>query len=74
MECQEVNTRENIKVQQKGANKSLKVFQYTNSKGKKVQIRKDNARLYKDGGSQGEHFNAGEAGKKLDQHHNVIKN
>ncbi len=56
-------------VREKGTGKLLKVYEYTNSSGKKVLIRGDNARIYKDGGIQGAHFNAGEKGSKLKQHH-----
>lgn len=48
----------------------MKQYEYTNSKGEKVQVRKDNPKTYSDGGTQGNHYNAGQAGKKLDQHHN----
>ena len=56
--------------QWKGTGKPLKQNEYTNSKGEKVQVRKDNPKTYPDGGTQGNHYNAGQAGKKLDQHHN----
>jgi len=50
-------------------------YQYTNSKGEKVSIRKDNATKYGDGGKgdQGDHYNAGETGKKLDQRKHSAK-
>ena len=51
--------------------RKLREYQYTNSKGEKVSIRKDNATKYPEGGKgdQGDHYNAGETGRKLDQHH-----
>ncbi len=48
----------------------MKQYEYTNSKGEKVQVRKDNPKTYPDGGTQGNHYNAEQTGKKLDQHHN----
>ena len=56
-------------VYEKGTGKPLKVYEYTNIDGEKIQIRQDNPRSYKDGGSQGSHFNAGEAGSGLKQHY-----
>ncbi|UGU17912.1 DUF6443 domain-containing protein [Sinomicrobium kalidii] len=56
-------------VREKGTGKLLKVYEYTNSSGKKILIRGDNAKIYKDGGIQGRHFNAGQKGGKLKQHH-----
>ncbi|MCX2682135.1 hypothetical protein OOZ15_19470 [Galbibacter sp. EGI 63066] len=56
-------------VREKGTGKLLKVYEYTNSSGKKILIRGDNAKIYKDGGIQGRHFNAGQKGTKLKQHH-----
>lgn len=40
-----------------------------NLKGDKIQIRQDKAKMYKDGGEQSPHYNAGEKGEKLKQHH-----
>ena len=57
-------------VREKGIGKPLKQTEYTNSQGQRVQIRKDNPKTYPDGGTQGKHYNAGEAGEKLKQHHN----
>ena len=56
----------------KPTGKKLREYQYTNSKGKKISIRKDNATEYHEGGTgdQGEHYNAGNTGGKLKQHHN----
>ena len=56
-------------VPEKGTSKNLKQYEFTNSKGEKVQIRKDNPRTYNDGGKQGKHYNAGDKGQKLKQHH-----
>lgn len=47
----------------------LKTYDYLNSKGEKVTIRKDNPTTYPDGGSQGKHYNAGKTDEKLKQHH-----
>jgi len=57
----------------KNTGKPLRTYEYTNSKGKKIVIRKDNPVTYPDGGQQGEHYNAGnpaENNGKLKQHHN----
>ena len=54
----------------KNTGKPLRVYDYKNSKGENISIRKDNPVKYKDGGKQGTHYNAGETGKKLNQHHN----
>lgn len=52
-------------------NKNVKLYQFTNSKGEKINIRQDKAVKYdKDGGSQSKHFNAGLEDEKLKQHHN----
>ena len=52
-------------------NKNVKLYQFTNSKGEKVNIRQDKAVKYdKDGGNQSRHFNAGLEDEKLKQHHN----
>jgi RHS repeat-associated protein len=61
-----------VKVKENGTNTNLREHQYTNSKGEKVSIRKDNAKKYGDGGKgdQGNHYNAGKTGRKLKQHHN----
>ncbi|WP_430968324.1 HNH/endonuclease VII fold putative polymorphic toxin [Spongiimicrobium sp. 2-473A-2-J] len=58
----------------KNTGQNLKTYEFTNSKGEKVQIRKDNPRTFPDGGKQGPHFNAGKAGQKLKQHHNFDNN
>ncbi|NDW17918.1 hypothetical protein D0T53_03170 [Dysgonomonas sp. 216] len=60
-------------VRDKNTGKPLKQYEYTNSKGEKVLIRKDNPVKYPDGGSQGKHYNAGKIEEKTDklkQHHN----
>ena len=56
-------------VRDKNSGKPLKTYDFTNSKGKKITIRKDNPVTYPDGGKQGPHFNAGSSGGKLKQHH-----
>jgi RHS repeat-associated protein len=55
----------------KPTGKKLREYQYTNSKGEKVSIRKDNKTTYPEGGQgdQGDHYNAGKTGEKLKQHH-----
>ncbi len=55
--------------------KNVKQYEYTNSKGEKVTIRQDKPEKYNDGGQgdQPPHFNAGESGKKLKQHHNYLE-
>lgn len=40
-------------------NDNVKLNEFTNSKGEKVLIRQDKPALYKDGGMQPAHFNAG---------------
>jgi hypothetical protein len=59
----------------KPTGKKLREYQYTNSKGEKVSIRKDNKTTYSEGGvgDQGDHYNAGQTGGKLKQHHNYGK-
>lgn len=60
-------------VPDKNTGKPLQQYEYTNSKGEKVVIRKDNPVTYPDGGQQGTHYNAGkpkEEAEKLKQHHN----
>lgn len=57
-------------VPDKNTGKPLKLFEFTNSFGDKVVMRRDNTRVYSDGYRQGPHFNAGPAGAKLKQHHN----
>lgn len=54
----------------KNTGKPLKTYDFKNSKGENVTIRKDNPTTYPDGGKQGPHYNAGETDKKLKQHHN----
>ncbi len=49
--------------------KNVKQFEYTNSQGQKKSIRQDKAVQYKDGGSQGTHYNSGNSGQKLEKHH-----
>jgi HNH/Endo VII superfamily nuclease toxins len=49
--------------------KNLRQYEFTNSKGNKVNIREDAPTTYPDGGSQGPHFNSGPAGGKLKGHH-----
>lgn len=46
------------------------MYEYTNSKGEKIQIRQDKPAGYGDGGKgdQGAHFNSGKAGEKLKDH------
>ena len=61
------------KVLDKHTDQKLTQFEYTNTKGEKVTIRKDNPYIYPDGGSQGPHYNADktyEGKEKLKQHHN----
>lgn len=58
-------------VPDKHTGKPLKQYDFTNSDGKKISIRRDNPVNYKDKGSQGEHYNAGTTGTKLKQHHNI---
>jgi hypothetical protein len=55
----------------KPTGKKLREYNYTKSEGKKVTIRRDNPTKYPEGGKgdQGNHYNAGETGKKLKQHH-----
>ena len=60
----------------KNTGEPLKLYEFKNSKGESVIIRKDNSITYPDGGYQGPHYNAGK-GKikdkpkpKLKQHHN----
>ena len=62
-------------VREKGTGKPLKQYEFTNSKGNKVEIRRDNPKQYGDGGKgdQGKHFNAGNKDQKLKQHHNYNK-
>ena len=50
-------------------NKNVKQLEYTNNKGEKIQIRQDKPVQYPDGGWQGWHWNAGNAGENLYQHH-----
>ena len=51
-------------------NDNVKLYEFTNSKGEKVLIRQDKPALYKDGGMQPAHFNAGfKKDIKLKQHH-----
>lgn len=51
-------------------NDNVKLNEFTNSKGEKVLIRQDKPALYKDGGMQPAHFNAGfKKDIKLKQHH-----
>jgi len=54
----------------KNTGENLRTYEFTSSMGEKVQIRKDRPRTYPDGGSQGPHYNAGNSGGKLKQHHN----
>jgi RHS repeat-associated protein len=62
-----------IKEMSKGkpTGKTLREYQFTNSKGGKVSIRRDNPTRYNQGGKgdQGKHHNAGKTGGKLNQHH-----
>jgi hypothetical protein len=61
-------------VPDKNTGKPLRQYEYTNSKGKKVTIRKDNPVTYPDGGKQGKHYNAGpSSAPKLKQHHNYVR-
>ena len=60
------------KTSDKNTGKDLRTYDYKNSQGEKISIRKDNPVKYKDGGSQGEHYNAGKVkqnDEKLKQHH-----
>ena len=56
----------------KARGKTLREYQYTNSQGKRISIRRDNPTKYNQGGKgdQGKHHNAGATGEKLKQHHN----
>lgn len=59
-------------VPDRNSGKPLKQYEYSNSKGEKVAIRKVNAVNYPDGGKQGPHYNAGKTKSetdKLKQHH-----
>jgi hypothetical protein len=61
----------------KNTGKSLRTYEYKNSKGEKVLVRKDNPVTYPDGGKQGKHYNAGkikENTEKLKQHHDYGNN
>ncbi len=51
--------------------RNVKQYEYTNSRGKKVTIRQDKPANYNQGskGDQGPHFNGGQSGNKLKQHH-----
>lgn len=54
----------------------LKTYEFKNSRGKKIVIRRDKPIKYPDGGSQGDHFNAGDPSQnngKLKQHHDIKK-
>lgn len=57
--------------------KPLREYEFTNSYGKQITISKDNPRKYKDGGTQGPHYNAGEkktgTPKDTKQHYNYGK-
>jgi RHS repeat-associated protein len=56
---------------EKGTGKLLKLWHFTNSFGERIIMRRDNVKVYRDGGMQGNHFNAGSAkGDKFKQHHN----
>lgn len=59
------------KVKDKDTGEALRAWDYTNNRGKKIEIREDKPKTYPDGGKQSAHFNAGDAGSKLNkQHHN----
>ncbi len=65
--------KQQYKTPDKNTGKPLRTYEYRNSKGEKVIIRKDNPVTYPDGGKQGEHYNAGKVKdntEKLKQHHN----
>ncbi|CAF3362825.1 unnamed protein product [Rotaria socialis] len=49
--------------------KNLRQYDYINSYGEKISIRKDMPIKFADGGYQGPHYNAGPTGGKLKQHH-----
>jgi len=51
--------------------RNVKQYEYTNSKGEKIVIRQDKPASYGQGGvgDQGPHYNAGNEGGKLTQHH-----
>lgn len=53
----------------KNTGKELRTYDFKNAKGEKITISKDNPIKYKDGGGQGPHYNAGQSGGKLKQHH-----
>ena len=50
------------------ANRNVRLYKFKNSKGQEIHIREDKPRKYKDGGSQGPHFNSGPEGKTLKKH------
>lgn len=54
----------------KPTGRQLRQYDFTNSKGEKVSIRRDNERSYPVGPPQQNHFNAGKSGGDLKQHHN----
>ncbi len=52
--------------------RNVKQYEFTNSQGQKVTIRQDKPATYNGNGTgdQGAHYNAGQNGEKLKQHHN----
>jgi|GEM_PF-6878195 len=54
--------------------KPLRTYDFKNSKGERITIRRDNARKYgspNEAGDQKPHYNSGKTGEKLKAHHNI---
>jgi RHS repeat-associated protein len=69
--------KKSYKTKDKNTGKDLPTYDFTNSNGEKITIRKDQPITYPDGGSQGQHYNAGNPNMnngKLRQHHNFDNN
>ena len=49
--------------------RNVRLYKFKNSKGQEIYIREDRVVKYKDGGSQGPHFNSGPDPKRLRKHH-----
>ena len=64
-------SRKKVDEYQDGEKTGHKLVQheYENRDGEKITMRRDRSRSYEDGGTQGEHINAGKSGEKLKQHH-----
>ncbi|CAF1272695.1 unnamed protein product [Adineta steineri] len=56
-------------VKDKNTNENLRQWEYTNTKGQKIDIREDRSKIYANGGTQNKYFNAGESGSKLNKQH-----